>query len=145
MVLVERVKSAQLDSVLTLYDQYDRPRVTRPSAVNSGRVLEEIEAAGGAVFGVFVSGVCIASASLNICPSLNWSARPYGVIENVIVDRDHRRGGLGRAVLDAAVERARATGCYKVMLLTGSGSPAVLNFYSAVGFSATKQGFQIRF
>nr|WP_237154396.1 GNAT family N-acetyltransferase [Oryzibacter oryziterrae] len=92
----------------------------------------------------FVDAVLVSTCTLVVVANLTKGGTPYGFIENVVTHADHRKKGYGRAVLKAAVAMAWEQGCYKVMLLTGSKSPATLAFYSGVGFAQTKTGFQIR-
>ncbi len=79
-------------------------------------------------------GSLVASCTLAIIPNLSRGGRPYGIIENVVTHPDHRRMGLGRGVLQFARDRADETGCYKVVLATGSRQDATLAFYESAGF-----------
>jgi ribosomal protein S18 acetylase RimI-like enzyme len=92
-----------------------------------------------------VAGLLVSSCTLAIIPNLSRGARPYGVIENVVTHAEHRRAGLGRAVLHAALDRAWSAACYKVMLATGPRKEATLSFYEAAGFRrGGKTYFEIR-
>jgi GNAT superfamily N-acetyltransferase len=92
-----------------------------------------------------MAGLLVSSCTLAIIPNLSRGARPYGVIENVVTHADHRRTGLGRAVLHAALDRAWSANCYKVMLATGSRKETTLSFYEAAGFQrGGKTYFEIR-
>ena len=92
-----------------------------------------------------IDGRLVSSCTLAIVPNLSRGARPYGVIENVVTDEGHRRGGLGRAVLEAALDKAWAADCYKVLLATGSRRESTLRFYEGVGFTRdAKTYFEIR-
>jgi GNAT superfamily N-acetyltransferase len=94
---------------------------------------------------VDVGGLLVSSCTLAIIPNLSRGARPYGVIENVVTHVTHRRTGLGRAVLHAALDRAWSAGCYKVMLATGSRKETTLSFYEAAGFQrGGKAYFEVR-
>ncbi len=58
---------------------------------------------------------------------------------------DHRRTGLGRAVLHAALDTAWSVNCYKVLLATGSQKEATLRFYEGAGFQrGGKTYFEVR-
>ena len=58
---------------------------------------------------------------------------------------DHRRAGLGNAVLRAALVHAQRAGCYKVMLATGSKRVDTLRFYERAGFQrGTRTYFDVR-
>jgi ribosomal protein S18 acetylase RimI-like enzyme len=57
---------------------------------------------------------------------------------------EHRRGGLGRSVLTAALNAAGRAGCYKVMLASGR-DEETLRFYEKIGFKrGGKAFFEIR-
>jgi GNAT superfamily N-acetyltransferase len=93
-------------------------------------------------FGVDVGGQLVATCTLAIIPNLTRSARPYGLIKNVVTHPDFRRQGIGTALLRQALRCAWTQNCYKVMLLTGRKDPATLRFYERAGFRAgVKTGF----
>jgi GNAT superfamily N-acetyltransferase len=89
-------------------------------------------------------GVLVATCVLVVVPNLTRSQRPFALIENVVSDARFRGRGFGKRVVQAAIDRAWAAGCYKVMLMTGRSDPAVLGFYRACGFVSDKTAFQIR-
>lgn len=92
-----------------------------------------------------VEGRLASTCTLVIVPNLTRATRPFGIIENVVTHPDHRRHGLGRAVLTAALETAWAADCYKVMLATGSRKLETLRFYEGAGFErGGKTFFQAR-
>ena len=76
----------------------------------------------------------VGTCTLTVIPNLTRNGRSYGIIENVVTDERHRRQGIGKALLQAALERAWTAGCYKVTLTTGSRRPETLAFYEGAGF-----------
>jgi len=83
----------------------------------------------------------VGSCYINVIPNLTRNAASYAVIENVITHPDHRLMGVGRTLVSNALERAKADGCYKVMLLTG-GDSGVQQFYESCGLkSGVKTAF----
>ena len=90
-------------------------------------------------------GELAASCVCVIVPNLTRGVRPYALIENVVTRRAYRRRGYATACLDAARELAEAAGCYKIMLLTGSKDPGVLEFYRRAGYDdGEKTGFVMK-
>jgi GNAT superfamily N-acetyltransferase len=62
------------------------------------------------------AGLLVSTCTLAIIPNLSRGARPYGVIENVVTHAEHRRTGLGRAVLHAALDQAWNANCYNITI-----------------------------
>lgn len=99
-----------------------------------------------AYFVIEEAGRLVSSCVLIIVKNLTRSARPYALIENVVTHPEYRKKGYGTAVLQRAVETARAENCYKVMLMTSRKDENTLHFYEQAGFkSGDKTGFIVRF
>ena len=87
-------------------------------------------------------GQLIASCTLIMVPNLTRSARPYSLIENVITHPDFRKRGIGKQMLQHALNLAWQQNAYKVMLLTGRNDEKVFQFYEHAGFKrGVKTGF----
>lgn len=88
------------------------------------------------------NGKIVSSCTLAVIKNLTRSARPYGLIENVVTHPDYRNRGYGSAVLNKAVEICKYKGCYKVMLLTSRKEEDIFRFYENAGFNRDeKTGF----
>lgn len=94
---------------------------------------------------IFVGSVgdhLVVTCTLVMVRNLTRGGRPYGLIENVVTDSEHRRRGHGTTILRNALEHAWRANCYKVMLLTGSKQEETLRFYQKAGFQlGIKTGF----
>jgi GNAT superfamily N-acetyltransferase len=77
-----------------------------------------------------VDGVPAGTADVSLMANAA-RARPYLIVENVVVDEAHRGSGLGRVLLEAARARARTAGCYKLQL--SAVDDAAYGFYEAAG------------
>lgn len=85
-----------------------------------------------------LDGAIVASSILDIVPNLTRGARPFGVLQNVVVKKDRQGKGLGsefnRKVLNFAWEQ----NCYQVLVQTGR--PETIPFYEGLGFKRDKVG-----
>jgi GNAT superfamily N-acetyltransferase len=72
--------------------------------------------------------------TLHLRPNRTWGAGPYGLIENVVKASDRRDKGVGRAVMQPAIDAAWQENACKIMLMTGQ-RHGTKEFYEALGFS----------
>jgi GNAT superfamily N-acetyltransferase len=87
----------------------------------------------------------VASCTIAIIPNLTRGGRPYAVIENVITKAEYRNKGIGRDIINMAVNFAKENSCYKVILLSSMKRTEAHKFYEAIGFDGkSKMGFELR-
>ncbi len=99
---------------------------------------------GTRIFGLEEKESIVSMVTLHLLPNVTYGGRPYGLIENVITLKEARNQGLGRRVLQHAIDAAWAEDAYKLMLLTGQARGAK-GFYEALGFSSDgKWGMTLR-
>lgn len=79
----------------------------------------------------------VASCVCVIIPNLTRNVRPYAFVENVVTHADYRKKGYATDCLNYARNIAKESGCYKMMLLTGSKEDSTLNFYRNAGYNST--------
>ncbi|MEN8375162.1 MAG: GNAT family N-acetyltransferase [Gemmatimonadota bacterium] len=70
----------------------------------------------------------------------SWRA----TIEGVRVDRGARGSGVGKAMVEEAVRRARERGCAIVQLTTDATRADARTFYERLGFRPTHVGMKLR-
>ena len=140
---VRRVAAEDLEALLALYPQLNPaddplpPHDALPAAWKS--VLDDPRLW---IFVVELGGRLIATCTLVLIPNLTRGARPYGLVENVVTESEHRRKGYAARLLRQALEHAWSANCYKVMLLTGSKREETLRVYEKAGFRrGLKTGF----
>lgn len=135
-----------IPSLLELYIQLDE--------VNRGQTLEESREYWKEIqsnksikyFGAVDDGKVVASCWSAFMPNLTHHGRSICFIENVVTDSAYRRQGLGRRVIEMAVQDARENDCYMVCLLSNARRTEAHKFYEKLGFSGdAKRGFVMKF
>lgn len=63
-----------------------------------------------------------------------WAPAEDAWIEDVFVLENAREAGLGRALVELAIDRARARGCRRIELDVDEGNTAALALYHGLGF-----------
>jgi GNAT superfamily N-acetyltransferase len=135
----------RIDEVMRLYATFDRPPDPWTSTGVARRTLQRIRNQGGEVFVALVGDAIVGTYAVYVCENLTRGGRPFAVVENVICAPNHRRQGIGTALMEHAQAHARSRGCYKISLQSGAGRDVNRSFYESCGFSCDKWGYQIRF
>jgi ribosomal protein S18 acetylase RimI-like enzyme len=106
-------------------------------------ILTEIRSvAGRALLVAVVDERVVGTADCMIVVNLTHAGKPFATVENVVVDADTRRAGIGSALMGAVLERAERAGCYKVQLISRKDRPAAHEFYRSLQFDASAEGFR---
>ena len=134
---------ADLPDVLALYAQPD---------LDDGRILPLSEAE--AVFARFAAypyyklyvgekqGTLVGTFALLVMDNIGHLGAPSAVVEDVAVAPGQQGRGIGRLMMEHALNLARASGCYKLSLSSNLKRNAAHAFYEGLGFE--KHGFSFR-
>jgi N-acetylglutamate synthase-like GNAT family acetyltransferase len=88
-------------------------------------------------------GKLIGTAMLMIVPTLAHNGSPWTQVEMVVVDREYRRTGVGRLLMDYIREKAEEAGCYKIQLSSNKVREDAHKFYQSIGYGAVAEGFRL--
>jgi ribosomal protein S18 acetylase RimI-like enzyme len=80
--------------------------------------------------GALAAGVCQLRYRLSV-----WTGAEDCWLEDLFVDDGARGTGLGRALVEAAFERARQRGCRRIELDVNEQNTAAIAFYESLGFT----------
>jgi GNAT superfamily N-acetyltransferase len=89
-----------------------------------------------------INGEAVGTIDVIVSPNLTREVHPFAVIENVVVTPAARRRGIGRQLMEAALDFARSQGCYKVQLVSANKRDAAHHLYDAMGFDAEVSGYR---
>ena len=142
---IRELNENDLESLLELYVQLDPDN--KNYSIQKMKILWKEIASNKNIryFGAVEDDKVVSTCYCVIIPNLTKEGRPVCFIENVVTNEQSRNRGLGRKVIEKAVETAEANNCYKVILQSGSARKQAHEFYRNLGFDdTTKIAFDMR-
>ncbi|TMV06205.1 GNAT family N-acetyltransferase [Brucella haematophila] len=85
----------------------------------------------------------IGCMQLSFIPGLSRMGQWRGQIESVRIASDIRGGGIGRQMIEWAIEKCRERGCGLVQLTTDKSRSDALRFYQSLGFTDSHEGLKL--
>jgi GNAT superfamily N-acetyltransferase len=132
-VKIRDVETADVTAVVRLLAQLGYPADSAAVA----RRLERLAASDSdRLFVAEVNGDVVGLAGLHVSPSIEYDA-PAAKVSAIVVDEDHRRLGIGEALLAAVEREARERACALVFLTTAHRRHDAHEFYRRLGFEQT--------
>lgn len=132
---IRELNEGDLESLVKLYEQLDGIDETLTEEKVHAIWKAEIEGNKDIkYFGAVEDGKVVSTCWCIIVPNLTRCGSSFCFIENVVTDKDFRKQGLGRKVMEKAIEFARQKNCYKVILESASFRKEAHQFYKNLGF-----------
>ena len=147
---IRELNESDLESLIKLYEQLDGKN--GDFNVEDARTIWKNEIEGnpnikyfGAVEDSAKEQNVISTCYAVIIPNLTRLGGAICFVENVVTDKDFRKQGLGKKVMEKAIEFAREKNCYKVILESGAWRTEAHQFYRNLGFDDTaKKSFLLK-
>ena len=110
--------------------------------VDPQRLAELAAAADAAVLVVERTGRLLGTVLVAVCADVMFGARPFAVVENIVVDDRARGQGIGALLLAEAERFCLAANCSKIMLLSAAERVEAHRFFERAGYAGDrKRGF----
>lgn len=88
-------------------------------------------------------GEIIGCMQISFIPGLSRMGMWRGQIESVRIASHIRGGGIGRRMIEWAIEQCRERGCGLVQLTTDKSRSDALRFYHSLGFTDSHEGLKL--
>ena len=138
-------KREDLLKIIKLYDQLVSSN-EKISMDKINKVWDSIEKNNIKYFLAKENNEVIGTCYIAIIPNLTRTGQSIGYVENVIIDEKHRKKGIGRKLMEMAINYAKEENCYKVVLQSRMDRKEAHKFYESIGFSGnSKKAFELRF
>ncbi|HEU4947842.1 MAG TPA: GNAT family N-acetyltransferase [Kribbella sp.] len=119
----------------------DPARMTVGAAYESA--FESIEADPRNELLVLDDGEVVGCLQVTYIPGLGQRGRERALLEAVRIRADRRGTGLGRHLMEQAIDRARDRGCGLIQLTSNKRRADAHRFYASLGFTPTHTGFKL--
>ena len=120
-----------------------RENISPPLHSDYFDAFEAIDDDPNQVFVVFESeGVIIGCLQLSFIPELSQQGAWRGQIESVRISSERRGAGLGQEMISWAIDTCRERGCQIIQLTSDKARKDAAEFYRALGFVASHEGFK---
>lgn len=124
-----------LSAVLSLYSQPDMDNGQVLPVKQALEVFRRIKSYPNYKIYVATSeGEIIGTFALLIMDHLGHKGVPSGIVEDVVVKKDWQGKGVGRQMMQYAMDRCKEMGCYKLALSSNIKREAAHLFYESLGF-----------
>ena len=131
MIGVRLAREEDLPQLISILSQLN-PRAKRCDLEKARQVFRELSRSGQQFLMVYeIDGKIVGTAELVIKYNLTHGGRPYGFIENVVVDEGNRNKGVGTKLIENCIRIAREKGCYKLVLTCRD---ELVKWYKRFGF-----------
>jgi len=71
--------------------------------------------------------------------------QPYGLLEDLYVNPDHRSDGVGRQLVEKVISKAKEAGCYKLIGTSRDEREKIHAWYERIGFKNYGRAFRMDF
>ena len=145
MTVVRKAVLGDIPRVLELYEELLEEKQDL-SAPTIQRVFNDIDSMPDRQLLVAEKDGCVmGTLYFQIIPNFTHDARPWGALENMVVDSRYHRQGIGRILIEYALTRCREAGCHKVQFLSHKKRKEAHEFYRSLGFEESALGFRMYF
>ena len=148
MTAVLTIADAQRDDIPTLIALYTAAgldtRGPHDEAVARGAWDRMHRAVPGVrVFIAQRAGIAVGTYSFFVLPLLAHSGAPEAIVEDVAVHPEAQGQGIGRSMMEHAMQLAREAGCYKLALSSNQRREHAHAFYERLGFARHGVSFAV--
>jgi len=144
-VEIQEATDKDLGFILSLFKQPDVDNNKILSVEKAKKVFNRIQSypcykiyvarAGDKIVGTF---------SLLIMDKLAHMGVPSGVVEDVVVHKEWQGKGIGKKMMEFAMNLCKKMGCYKLMLSSDIKREVAHNFYESLGFKKHGYSFVVQ-
>jgi len=137
---IKEATKEDIQSILELYMQPDMDDGKVLSVEQAQAIFDRIKSYPDyKVYVAEVGGTIVGTFALAIMDNLAHMGTPSGLIEDVAVKTTFQGRGIGKQMMEYAIQCCKLKGCYKVSLSSNLKREAAHRFYESLGYK--KHGY----
>lgn len=141
---IREASEEDLKGILQLYNQPSMDKGNIPSIEQARMIFGRMrQYPDYKVYVAELDGEMVGTFELAIMDNLGHNGQPSGIIEDVVVLESRQGQGIGRLMMEYAIDLCREKGCYKVALSSNLKREAAHRFYESLGFRKHGYSFLI--
>jgi GNAT superfamily N-acetyltransferase len=145
MIDIRTATEADLNSVLGIYSQDDFDNGVVLDATKAIEIWKRFSDYPNYKLWVAESeSEIVGTFALLIMENLAHLGAPSAIVEDVVVHALHQGRGIGKIMMQFAIEEAARWGCYKLSLSSSLKRDAAHKFYESLGFQKHGYSYDIR-
>ena len=143
---IREATDKDLSSILSLYSQPDMDNGQVLSIAQSQKLFDRIKSYPDyKIYAAETRGKIVGTFTLLIMDNIAHMGAPSGIIEDVAVEPECQGKGIGRRMMEFAMDLCRKKGCYKLALSSNLKRKDAHSFYESLGFKKHGHSFIVEF
>jgi ribosomal protein S18 acetylase RimI-like enzyme len=138
--LVEIVKMLADDPLGSSREEFSDP--PKPCYLDAFRHIEA-DQNNDIIVAVDTNGELLGFLQLTYIPNLTLQGSWRAQLEGVRVKTSKRSAGIGKALIEHAIQSAQTKGCRVIQLTSNKARTDALRFYESLGFTPSHVGFKL--
>jgi GNAT superfamily N-acetyltransferase len=141
-LVITKANIFDLPMILELHGQIDNEEILNINEAE--RIFSKFQLYPNyALYIAKIKDKIIGTFELLIMDNIAHKGAPSGIVEDVVVDKDYRSKGIGKKMMEYAMEICRENGCYKLTLSSSILRERAHSFYEDLGFARHGYSFLI--
>jgi GNAT superfamily N-acetyltransferase len=133
-----------LQDILSLYAQPSMDNGKVLSIVDAQKIFNRIQQYPNyVVYVALMNNVIVGTFALLIMDNLAHIGTPSGIVEDVAVDQNNQGRGIGKKMMQFAMQKCKESGCYKLILSSNVKRTKAHQFYESLGFKQHGISFHV--
>ncbi len=142
-ITIRKASKSDLGAILALYAELEIGASQSLDLHDAERIFERMKRYPNYTIYVAELDQVVGAFALLIMDNLAHLGAPSGIVEDVVVHSQWRGRGIGKAMMQFAMERCAQAGCYKLVLSSNLKRESAHEFYKSLGFQQHGYSFLV--